>query len=207
MRSAIWAPDCGRPTLLTSLSAWYPALVRPDLGIGPHRVWWISDLKAAGDPGLLRGRLAGLDARSYALPDRSRSVHHRGGIAWQFDPTPGEFVELVWHEGGRPPRQPTLTLSLRGIESLTVDLTRAGFGPDERGSVTVATDSPVTITFRGQSKKTVFSVDDGAGAKGSVALPAGRHRIGVAPAAPRQTRASGPVRGGGGYLEAASSTS
>ena len=176
--------------------AWYPALVRPDLGIGPHRVWWISDLKAAGDPGLLRGRLAGLDARSYALPDRSRSVHHRGGIAWQFDPTPGEFVELVWHEGGRPPRQPTLTLSLRGIESLTVDLTRAGFGPDERGSVTVATDSPVTITFRGQSKKTVFSVDDGAGAKGSVALPAGRHRIGVAPAAPRQTRASGPVRGG-----------
>ena len=24
--------------------AWYPQLVRPDLGIGPHRVWWLSEL-------------------------------------------------------------------------------------------------------------------------------------------------------------------
>ena len=37
--------------------AWYPELVRPDLGIGPHRVWWLSDLTA--DPAY--GRHAGGD--------------------------------------------------------------------------------------------------------------------------------------------------
>src|ERR1700730_10328076 len=45
--------------------AWYPELVRPDLGIGPHRVWWLSDLTAEPDTAATRGALASVDAQSY----------------------------------------------------------------------------------------------------------------------------------------------
>jgi hypothetical protein len=178
--------------------AWYPALVRPDLGIGPHTVWWLSDLQAGGDPALLRGRVAEVDARSYALPDRNHSTHRRGNIVWQFNPTPGAVAEQIWREGGVPARQPALTLVLRGVTSLTVDLARAGFTPDEQGSVSVTTDNPVTIAFRGPGGNTVFSLDDGVNVKGSVAVPQGRQRITFAPAPARPRRAAGRTQRQGG---------
>jgi pimeloyl-ACP methyl ester carboxylesterase len=181
MGTGLRQPDPGHITF-----AWYPALVRPDLGIGPHTVWWLSELQAAGDPGVLRGRLAEVDARSYALPDRNHTTHRRGEIVWQFDPTPGAVAEQVWHEGSLPARQPTITLRLRGVTSLTVDLARAGFAVHEQGSISVATDNPVTITFRGQGTNMVFDLEDGVTTGHLIAVPEGRHRITFAPAPARR---------------------
>ena len=40
--------------------AWYPQLVRADLGIGPHQVWWLSELTADPDgDGTARGNRRG----------------------------------------------------------------------------------------------------------------------------------------------------
>ena len=57
---------------------WYPQLVRPDLGIGPHQVWWLSDLTADPDTTATRGcqslrrrevsRQAGPNAHNAASP-------------------------------------------------------------------------------------------------------------------------------------------
>ena len=48
---------------------WYPRLQRPDLGVGPHRVWWISGLQATSELASRRGALATVDARCYARPE------------------------------------------------------------------------------------------------------------------------------------------
>ena len=47
-------PRQGDPGHITF--TWYPQLVRPDLGIGPHQVWWLSDLTADPDTTATRGR-------------------------------------------------------------------------------------------------------------------------------------------------------
>ena len=77
--------------------AWYPQLVRADLGIGPHQVWWLSELTADPDgDGAARGRrrsrravvcAAGPDAHRSASPRRrpelrpDARVVQRAGLA------------------------------------------------------------------------------------------------------------------------------
>jgi Enterochelin esterase and related enzymes len=79
--------------------AWYPELVRPDLGIGPHRVWWLSDLTADPDTTATRGATASVDARSYARPDPTRTTRRRRGFEPGLDLSPGLYTELVWRIG------------------------------------------------------------------------------------------------------------
>lgn len=80
--------------------AWYPRLVRADLGIGPHRVWWVSDLIATQEATERGGAVAEVDARSFARPSPHRTAERRGEILPDlFDPSPGVAVEQTWAAG------------------------------------------------------------------------------------------------------------
>jgi hypothetical protein len=172
--------------------AWYPQLVRADLGIGPHRVWWVSDLQATDEVIARRGAVAEVDARSYALPDATRSTHRHGGLLLHLDPTPGAYVEQTWTTSAPPERMPVVTLSLRDVASLTVDLARAGVREGEASRVVVSTNVPVRLTLTGPGDATTVRLlgsgtstvstvgtvgTGGAVDAGSVALPDGRHEL------------------------------
>lgn len=140
MGTGLRQPDPGHVTF-----SWYPQLVREDLGIGPHRVWWVSELRAADDVKAERGKLATVDARSYARPDRTRTIKRRRGVIPDFDPTPGLFTEMTWELGDEVAPMPWLTLELSGVAGLAVDVVRAGLAPLARSTIAVATDRPVRI--------------------------------------------------------------
>ena len=156
--------------------AWYPQLVRSELGIGPHQMWWLSELTA--DPAVTarRGAVAEVDARSYARPDPTHTVRHRRGVILNFDPTPGLYSELDWQVGPPVAPLPYLTLRLTGVASLTVDVARAGLAALQASTITVATDTAAQITLGGLPAGFVVRID-GQPAGATVAVPAGRHHI------------------------------
>ena len=117
-------PRQGDPGHITF--AWYPQLVRPDLGIGPHRVWWLSDLTADPDTTATRGATASVDARSYARPDPTRTTRRRRGFEPDLDLSPGLYTELIWRIGPAVDPLPFLALHLTRVAGLTVDVARAG---------------------------------------------------------------------------------
>lgn len=159
--------------------AWYPQLERPDLGIGPHTVWWISGLRADPQIASQRGVVATVDARSYARPDQTRSAHRRSGVILNFDPTPGGYVERVWRLGPPAEAQPRLTLRLTGVAAVTVDTDRAGLAGLANSTIAVHTDSAAEITLDGLPSATSVRID-GASADKTVTVPPGRHRITLA---------------------------
>ncbi|OBH14669.1 alpha/beta hydrolase-fold protein, partial [Mycobacterium sp. E3247] len=127
--------------------AWHPQLVRDDLGIGPHRVWWLSGLTADPAATARRGAVAEVDARSYARPDPTHTVRHHRGFLLNFDPTPGVYSELDWRVGPPVGPLPYLTLRLAGVAAITVDVQRAGLAPLPASTITVATDTAARITL------------------------------------------------------------
>ncbi len=156
--------------------AWYPQLVRADLGIGPDRVWWLSEL--AADPGVVarRGAVAKVDARSYARPDPTHTVQHHRGLVLNFDPSPGVYSELDWRVGAAVAPLPFLTLQLNGIASLAVDIARAGLASLPSSTISVVTDNAARITLGALPDGVAVQLDgDPAGA--TVAVSPGRHRI------------------------------
>lgn len=159
--------------------AWHPQLVRDDLGIGPHRVWWLSGL--AADPAVTarRGAIAEVDARSYARPDPTHTVRHHRGVILNFDPTPGVYSELDWRVGPPVGPLPYLTLRLTGIAAITVDVQRAGLAALPASTITVATDTAARITLSGLPAG-VSVLLDGHPAEPALAVPVGRHRITLA---------------------------
>ncbi|VBA58884.1 alpha/beta hydrolase-fold protein [Mycobacterium attenuatum] len=159
--------------------AWYPQLVRADLGIGPHQVWWLSELTA--DPAVTarRGATAEVDARSYARPDPMHSIRRHRGFAPHFDPTPGLYTELDWRVDGPAPVLPYLTLRLTGVASLTVDVERAGLASLPSSSIAVASDTAAQITLGGLADGVQVRLD-GELAGSTVAIPAGRHQVSLA---------------------------
>jgi pimeloyl-ACP methyl ester carboxylesterase len=159
--------------------AWYPQLVRADLGIGPDQVWWLSELTA--DPAVTsrRGAIAEVDARSYARPDPTHTIRHRRGVVPHFDPTPGLYSELFWQVGPPVGALPYLTLRLTGVASLAVDVKRAGLASLPSSTITVATDTATQITLRALPEGVEVQVDGHPNGP-TVALPAGRHQIALA---------------------------
>jgi pimeloyl-ACP methyl ester carboxylesterase len=155
--------------------AWYPALARRDLGIGPSTLWWVQDLVAAPSA-TAPGVIAEVDARSLARPDPAVTTERQGSLLLPGDPTPGLVAEQTWRLGPQPARVALIDLRLRGVGSLSLDLLRAGFGPGEAGSVTVMTDNPVVVTLKGLVKGTVVRLD-GAKAKPVASVPKGRHTL------------------------------
>ncbi|KUI25548.1 peptidase [Mycobacterium sp. IS-1742] len=159
--------------------SWYPQLVREDLGIGPHRVWWVSELRAAEDVEKVRGRVAKVDARSYARPDRRRTIDRRGGVIPDFDPTPGVFTEMTWELGDEVDPMPWLTLKLTGVAGCAVDVVRAGLASLPHSTITVFTDHPVRVRLAALPPG--MTVKLGSTPTGAVVdVPAGRHRITLA---------------------------
>jgi hypothetical protein len=150
-------------------------------------VWWLSDLRASDDLAQTRGGVAEVDARSYARPDPTHTTHRRGDIIWQFDPTPGAVAEQIWRIGPVPARQPALTLLLRGVGSLTVDLLRAGFAPGEKGTVSITTDGACRVTLRGLARGTKLELDGIPTTGPELAIPQGRHRLTFSPSPARNT--------------------
>jgi pimeloyl-ACP methyl ester carboxylesterase len=156
--------------------AWYPQLVRADLGIGPHQVWWLSELTADPEVTARRGAIAEVDARSYARPDPTHTVRHRRGFVPHFDPTPGLYSELDWRVGPSVGPLPYLTLRLAGVASLKVDVERAGLTSVPSSTITVATDTAAQIALGGLPDGVEVQLDEQP-AGPTIAVSPGRHRI------------------------------
>jgi Putative esterase len=156
--------------------AWYPELVRPDLGIGPHRVWWLSDLTADPDTAATRGATASVDAWSYARPDPTRTTRRRRGFEPGLDLSPGLYTELVWRIGSAVDPMPFLALHLTRVASMTVDVARAGLGSLRASTINVATDTRAQIKLVALPPDTTVQLD-GQPAGPSVLVPVGRHTI------------------------------
>ncbi len=165
--------------------AWYPQLVRADLGIGPHQVWWISELTADPQVTATRGAIAEIDARSYARPDPTHTTHRRRGFLLHFDPTPGLYSELTWRPGLPADRLPYLTLRLTGVAGLTVDVARAGLAALPSSTITVATDTAAQLRLASLPAGVTLAVD-GKPTGPTVALSAGRHQITLSAAAAKR---------------------
>ncbi|RDH80545.1 peptidase [Mycolicibacterium moriokaense] len=150
--------------------SWYPQLEREDLGIGPHRVWWISGLRAAERVRSERGALATVEAHSHARPDRRVRARRRVGLVLNFKPMPGVYIEQAWQPAARREARPHMTLELTGVAALTIDVARAGLAALPDSTIAVTTDGPVEITLEGLPSST-DTVET---------LPEGRHRISVA---------------------------
>ncbi|MBW0015288.1 alpha/beta hydrolase-fold protein [Mycobacterium sp.] len=173
--------------------AWYPQLVRPDLGIGPHQVWWLSELTADPAVAARRGAVAEVDARSYARPDPTHTVRHHRGVVPNFRPTPGLYSELDWEVGPPVGPLPYLTLRLAGVAGIAVDVARAGLAALPSSTITVATDVAARITLGGLPAGVLVQLD-GQPVGSTVEVPAGRHRIGLR----RGDQVAGPVTCGRG---------
>jgi pimeloyl-ACP methyl ester carboxylesterase len=156
--------------------AWYPQLVRSDLGIGPHRVWWLSELQAdprvAGRP----GAIARVDARSYARPDPAHTTVDQRGVVMGGQPSPGLYTEQIWRIGRPPAPMPHLTLDLTGVAAVTVDLARSGLAPLSSSTITVTTDTAAQITLSALPPGMVVELD-GKPAGATLAVSPGRHRV------------------------------
>lgn len=171
METALRQGDPGHITF-----AWYPQLVRADLGIGPHQVWWLSELAADPSVTARRGAVAEVDARSYARPDPTHTIRHHRGVVWNLDPSPGLYSELDWQVGRAVAPLPYLTLRLTGVASLTVDVARAGLAALPSSTITVATDTATRITLAGLPAGVGVQLD-GQPVGAAVTVPAGRHRV------------------------------
>jgi len=156
--------------------ACYPQHARSDLGFGPHRVWWLSDLRAAPHIASERGAVATVDARTHARPDPTHKTRRRGGLVLNFKPMPGLHSEQVWCRGRPGNARPRLTLKLTGVAGVSVDLARSGLSTLPHSTIAVTTDSEVAIGLDQLPPHTAVRVD-GTAAGTTVVLPPGQHRI------------------------------
>ena len=124
---------------------WYPDGSSPALGLGPTGVYWARDLVARHrDAGLL----ASVDAVSGARPLAPYAVTQTHGLSVPGDPLPGVVTVEDWKTtGSAAAAKSTLSLSLKDVASLSVDMARAGFVSGTPVTVTVTTDGPTTIHF------------------------------------------------------------
>ena len=139
--------------------AWYPELVRPDLGIGPHQVWWLSDLTTDPQTTATRGAIASVDARSYARPDPTRTTRRRRGFKPDLDLSPGLYTELTWRIGTAVDPLPYLTLQLTHVAGLTVDVARAGLASLPASTINVTTDTPAQIRLAALPPNSTVQLD------------------------------------------------
>jgi pimeloyl-ACP methyl ester carboxylesterase len=167
-------PRQGDPGHITF--TWYPQLVRPDLGIGPHQVWWLSDLTADPDTTATRGARASVDARSHARPDPTRTTRRRRGFEPDLDLSPGLYTELTWRIGAAVDPLPSLALTLTRVAGLTVDVARAGLASLSASTIAVVTDTLVQITLAALPPITTVLLDDRPTGP-TVVVPVGQHTI------------------------------
>ena len=120
--------------------SWFPHLDRPGLGLRATGAYWISGVRAHDRSA---GSLASVRARTFARPDpRHRDV--RFGPIPVSDPLPATAQGLRWKLGETPTARELVTLRLRNVSAVTVDLARAGL---RCGEVRVTTDRPARVGF------------------------------------------------------------
>jgi hypothetical protein len=118
--------------------SWFPHLDRPRLGLRATGAYWVTGVRAA-DTSL--GSLARVGARTHARRDRS-ATPVRYGPAPVAEPLPAVVEGLRWKRGERAAPRALVTLRLRNISAVTVDLDRAGLSC---GAVTVTSDRRATV--------------------------------------------------------------
>lgn len=155
---------------------WYPQLVRHDLGIGPHQVWWLSDLRADPDTTAGRGVTASVDARSHARPDPTRTTRRRRGFEPDLDLSPGLYTEVVWRIGPAVAPLPSLALNLTRVAGLSLDVARAGLASLPKSTISVVTDTLAQITLTALPPDTTVLLDSQLTGP-TVAVPVGQHTI------------------------------
>ncbi|MFV9634454.1 alpha/beta hydrolase-fold protein [Mycobacterium neumannii] len=171
MGTGLRQPDPGHITY-----SWYPELVRPDLGLGPQQVWWLSKLTAGPDLAGRRGAVATVDARSYARPDPTRTIRRRRGVEPDLDLSPGLYTELLWRTGSAVEPMPFLTLKLTGVAGITVDVARAGLASLDTSSIDISTDTETRVELAALPPDVAVLLD-GEPAGADVRVPVGRHTI------------------------------
>ena len=118
--------------------AWYPALVRADLGIGPHQVWWVQDLVASPAAVAAPGTVAEVDARSLARPDPVVTTHLDGSLLLPGDPTPGLVAEQTWELGAAHARSAVVDLRIRAVASVVTRPAAGRLRPGRSGDGAVS---------------------------------------------------------------------
>ena len=167
-------PRQGDPGHITF--TWYPQLVRPDLGIGPHQVWWLSDLTADPDTTAdaggesLRRREVSCEAGPHAhhaassrLRTRPRPLPravHRAHLADRACCRPVAFPGAEPQPRRRPHRRCRQGRACRVV------------GVDHR----VVTDTLAQITLAALPPDTTVLLD-GRPSGPTVAVPVGQHTI------------------------------
>lgn len=155
MLTALRPADPGRISF-----SWYPQLDRLDLGLGPQRIWWLSDLRACAGVAQRRGAVATVEAQSLARPDTPHRTRRRGGFFLGSKPAPGFYAEQTWErQTDDPDVEPVVTLDLQGVAGLTVDVNRAGLADGwPEAAIRVTTDSHTEITLKTSGPALVFAV-------------------------------------------------
>ena len=129
-----------------------------------------------------------MDARSYARPETTYRTRRRGGMAWNFKPTPRLYAQQLWQQRGlRRQTRAHLTLTLSGVAAITVDLARAGLAALPDATIEVVTDSAAEITFEKLPASTAVDIDGEPG-PGTVVAGAGRHLITLTDKSPAEVR-------------------
>jgi predicted esterase len=132
------------PTPARVSYTFYPSHQRPDLGTGPTGAWWISGLAARSH---VPGATATVTAVSHALPTGEPALVRSNDAVLNTD-GPAAVQQLLWGAVAPSTKAARVDLTLRGVQDVALDLTRAGLrGPS--GSVHVDSDGPTRLLLAG----------------------------------------------------------
>jgi predicted esterase len=123
--------------------AWYPDAADRALGLGPTGAYWLRGLRARHtEPGVM----AEVEALTRARPYFAVTPERQTSVSTSLELAPAVVFSQVWRLGPRPAARPELKLRLVNVESLGVDMRRAGL---LRGTVFVSTDGPAVLRLLG----------------------------------------------------------
>lgn len=128
--------------------AWWPALDRPDLGIGTVGAYWIRNLEATRTA---PGALASVRATSHARATPDPVVVRTRTVEPTADLSPAYVQEITWRAGdGAPVLKRQLDLTLDNVAHLTVSATCAGLGGTAPATLVVDTSTQTVIDVVGR---------------------------------------------------------
>lgn len=164
---------------------WNPCSRKPELGVGPVGPWWLGDLKAVGgcDPDHPQ-HYASIKAHSSGRPERpvNSLKFSQAPVLHLASPSPAIREQQSWVLGKAPPANGLLTLQLKGVARLGVNLKGAGIAARSDKHITGTTDTPVTLILTGLADNTrvVLAGQTTTARNGQItlAVPAGDFAIG-----------------------------
>lgn len=161
---------------------WHPHLDRPEWGLRATGAYWIGDVTARRSG---PGSEARIEANSWAQPDPTTTPVRTRGVTVPGETTPPVVSEMTCSPGAAPPRRPSITLELRNVAALRLDLIRAGFARSEAGRLAVRRDGVASVTLAGVHAGSTIRLDGVALGRAAsddtfaVRIPAGTHEVTV----------------------------